>query len=170
MALALNVFQTVPVVAPTSPVGIYTAPVGYTGVVLLAQAANVGSQTQTVSFSHQRTVAGVAVTTEIIKELPIEASDTANLLPGKLVLLDEEGSSVSSERFAEWLNLAHLDSNPTNLVVGPPDGFSDEFKQSADQLISLSELTLTHEMAAALLMEQLYRASEINRGSAYHRN
>ena len=63
MALALNVFQTVPVVAPTSPVGIYTAPVGYTGVVLLAQAANVGSQTQTVSFSHQRTVAGVAVTT-----------------------------------------------------------------------------------------------------------
>ena len=86
MALALNVFQTVPVVAPTSPVGIYTAPVGYTGVVLLAQAANVGSQTQTVSFSHQRTVAGVAVTTEIIKELPIEASDTANLLPGKLVL------------------------------------------------------------------------------------
>ena len=86
MALALNVFQTVPVVAPTSPVGIYTAPVGYTGVVLLAQAANVGSQTQTVSFSHQRSVAGVAVTTEIIKELPIEASDTANLLPGKLVL------------------------------------------------------------------------------------
>ena len=86
MALALNVFQTVPVVAPTSPVGIYTAPVGYTGVVLLAQAANVGSQTQTVSFSHQRSVAGVAVTTEIIKELPIEASDTANILQGKLVL------------------------------------------------------------------------------------
>jgi len=86
MALALNVFQTVPVVASTNPVGIYTAPIGYTGVVLLAQAANVGSQTQTVSFSHQRTVAGVAVTTEIIKELPIEASDTANLLPGKLVL------------------------------------------------------------------------------------
>ena len=89
-------------------------------------------------------------------------------LPGKLVLLDEEGSSVSSEEFAEWLNFAHLDGNPTNLVVGPPDGFSDEFKQSADQLISLSELTLTHEMAAALLMEQLYRASEINRGSSYH--
>ena len=62
MALALNVFQTVTKVAPTSPVGIYTAPVGYTGVVLLA------------------------VTTEIIKNLPIESSDTANLLAGKLVL------------------------------------------------------------------------------------
>ena len=43
MALALNVFQTVTKVAPTNPVGIYTAPVGYTGVVLLAQAANVGA-------------------------------------------------------------------------------------------------------------------------------
>jgi len=82
MALALNVFQTVTKVAPTSAVGIYTAPVGYTGVVLLAQAANVGSVTRTVSISHKRD----SVTTEIVKDLPIEASDTANLLPGKLVL------------------------------------------------------------------------------------
>ena len=86
MALALNVFQTVTFVAPTSPVGIYTAPVGYTGVVLLAQAANVGSETYQVSLSHERSVSGAAVTTEIIKNLPIESSDTANLLAGKLVL------------------------------------------------------------------------------------
>ena len=81
MALALNVFKTITQVAPTSPVGIYTASVGYSGVVLLAQAANVGSDTQTVSLSHKRD----SVTTEIVKTLPIEASDTANLLPGKLV-------------------------------------------------------------------------------------
>jgi hypothetical protein len=86
MALALNVFKTITKVAGTSPVGIYTAPVGYTGVVLLSQAANIGNNTQTVSFSHQRTVAGVAVTTEILKNFPISASDTANLLAGKLVL------------------------------------------------------------------------------------
>ena len=91
-------------------------------------------------------------------------------LPGRLVLLDEAGSSISSEGFADWLNSAHLDSNPTNLAVGPPDGFSDELKESADQLISLSDLTLAHEMAAALLMEQLYRAAEIIRGSTYHRS
>ena len=82
MALALNVFQTVTKVAPTVAVGIYTAPVGYTGVVLLAQAANVGTVTRTVSLSHKRD----AVTTEIVKSLPVQASDTANLLPGKLVL------------------------------------------------------------------------------------
>lgn len=86
MALALNVFKTITKVATTSPVGIYTAPVGYTGVVLLAQAANVSNQTQTVSFSHQRTRSGIAVTTEILKDFPISSSDTANLLAGKLVL------------------------------------------------------------------------------------
>jgi len=91
-------------------------------------------------------------------------------LPGRLVLLDESGSSISSDEMANWLNSAHLSGGQTNLAVGPPDGFSDELKESADQLISLSDLTLTHEMAAALLMEQLYRASEINRGSSYHRN
>ena len=86
MALALNIFRTITKVAGTTPVGIYTAPIGYTGVVLLSQAANIGNNTQTVSFSHQRTVAGVAVTTEILKNFPISASDTANLLAGKLVL------------------------------------------------------------------------------------
>ena len=86
MALALNVFKTVTSICPTSPVGIFTASTGYTGVVLLAQAANVGSQTYTVSLSHERSVSGIAVTTEIIKDLPIESSDTANLLAGKLVM------------------------------------------------------------------------------------
>lgn len=86
MPLALNVFKTVTKVAPTSPVGIYTAPTGYTGVVLLAQAANIDSGTHTISFSHERTLSGIAVTTEILKDFPISGNDTANLLPGKLVL------------------------------------------------------------------------------------
>ena len=86
MALALNVFKTITKVATTNSVGIYTAPVGYTGVVLLAQAANIGNNTRTVSFSHKRTVIGIAVTTEILKDFPISASDTANLVAGKLVL------------------------------------------------------------------------------------
>jgi len=86
MALALNVFKTVTSIASTNAVGIYTAPVGYTGVVLLAQAANIGNNTQTISFSHKRTSSGIAVTTEILKDFPIAKSDTANLLSGKLVL------------------------------------------------------------------------------------
>jgi hypothetical protein len=92
MALALNVFQTVTSVVTTSPVGIYTAPVGYTGVVLLAQVANIGATSEDVSLSHQRSVAGIAVTTEMLKQYPISSNDTVNLLSGKLVL--ESGDTL----------------------------------------------------------------------------
>jgi hypothetical protein len=87
MALPLNVFKTITKVVTTSPVGIYTAPVGYTGVILLAQCTNVGANSQDITFSHQRTNnVGTISTTRILKNFPIPANDTANLLPGKLVL------------------------------------------------------------------------------------
>ena len=82
MALALNIFQTVTAVVDTSPTVIYTAPVGYTGVVLLAQVANVGTTSEDVTLVHRRS----STDTEMLKEFPIAASDTANLLAGKLVL------------------------------------------------------------------------------------
>jgi len=86
MALALNVYKTVTSVATTSTVGIYTAPVGYAGVVLLAQVANVGSETYTVTVSHQRSVSGTAVTTEIVKNYSIPANDSASVLDGRLIM------------------------------------------------------------------------------------
>jgi len=93
MALPLNVYKTITTVVPTGAVGIYTAPVGYSSVVLLAQAANIDSNTHTISFSHKRSVVGVAVTTEILKDFPIEGNDTTTLLGGKLVL--ESGDSLT---------------------------------------------------------------------------
>ena len=96
-------------------------------------------------------------------------SELSNL-SGRLVLLDQGGTEMSSEEMANWLKTVMLEGQTTNLAVGPHDGFSKELKRSAIQTISLSQLTLTHEMAAALLMEQLYRATEINRGSSYHRD
>ena len=96
-------------------------------------------------------------------------SELSNL-SGRLVLLDQGGIKMSSEEMANWLKTAILEGQTTNLAVGPHAGFSKELKRSARQTISLSQLTFTHEMAAALLMEQLYRATEINRGSSYHRD
>ena len=95
MALALNVFKTVTKIVGTSAVGIYTAPVGYTGVVLLAQVANIGATSADVSLSHKRSVSGIAVTTEMLKQYPIS---------GKLVLesgdvLVISGSHVSNLKF-----------------------------------------------------------------------
>jgi len=86
MALALNVYKTITSVASTSVVGIYTAPVGYAGVVLLAQVANIGSETHTVTISHKRSVAGVAVTTEIVKNYAVPANDSVSVLDGRLIM------------------------------------------------------------------------------------
>ena len=86
MALPLNVYKTITKIATTSPVGIYTAPVGYSGIVLLAQVANIGSNTHTISFSHRRTTAGIAVTTEILKDFPVQGNDSSSLFQGKLTL------------------------------------------------------------------------------------
>ena len=89
MALPLNVFKTVNHVATTSPVGIYTAPTGYTGVVLLAQATNIHStDSHDVTFSHKRD----STTTELMKSSPITAEDSLSLVAGRLVL--EPGDSI----------------------------------------------------------------------------
>ena len=106
MALALNIFKTITQVTPSEMVGIYTAPTGYTGVVLLAQCANIGQTTETISISHTRIPrrSGTAVTTEMLQDFPITANDTANLLPGKLVvesgdIIKISGSSNSNLKF-----------------------------------------------------------------------
>lgn len=104
MALALNVFKTITTVVGVNTVGIYTAPTGYTGVVLLAQCTNIGSSSQDITFNHKRTVSGIAVTTELLKNYPISANDTSNLLAGKLVLesgdvLEIRGTSATNLKF-----------------------------------------------------------------------
>ena len=82
MALPLNVFKTVNVVAATSATEIYTAPVGYTGVVLMAQAANIDSTSHDVTFSHKRS----STVTELTKSTPIPGNDALAMVTGRLVL------------------------------------------------------------------------------------
>jgi hypothetical protein len=82
MALALNVFTTITAIVDTTPTVIYTAPVGYTGVVLLAQVANVGATSEDVTVVPRINLND----TRILKQYPISSGDTANLLVGKLVL------------------------------------------------------------------------------------
>jgi len=100
MALALNVFKTVAEIVSLSATEVYTAPVGYTGVVLLAQVANIGSTSEDITLLHRRS----ATDTEILKEFPISGNDTANLLTGKLVIesgdtLVLSGSNASNLKF-----------------------------------------------------------------------
>ena len=96
MALALNVYQTITGIVTTGSVGIYTAPVGYSAIVLLAQVTTTSSGTETINFSHERTTSGIAVTTEMALGYPVPANDATNLLAGKLVLESGDSMIVSS--------------------------------------------------------------------------
>jgi 23S rRNA (pseudouridine1915-N3)-methyltransferase len=86
-----------------------------------------------------------------------------------LLLLDSRGRQLSSEQFAEWLG-RQRDSGTQSLVVaiGPADGWTPEGRGRADTLLSLSAMTLPHEMVRVVLAEQLYRAFTILAGHPYH--
>jgi len=86
-----------------------------------------------------------------------------------IVLLDSRGKQLSSEEFAEFLE-NHQNRNPQPLLfaVGAADGFSDEARKSASFVLSLGKMTLAHELARVVLLEQLYRAFSILKGHPYH--
>ena len=88
---------------------------------------------------------------------------------GELILLDENGQSGSTEwmlsNWKEW----KLSTSTIHLAIGPVDGFNQSVIEH-HKSISLGPLTMTYEMAAVVLLEQLYRASEIEKGSPYHRD
>jgi 23S rRNA (pseudouridine1915-N3)-methyltransferase len=86
-----------------------------------------------------------------------------------LVLFDPRGKQLSSEEFAKFLQ-NHQDRNPQPLIlaIGPADGFSDQARESAAAILSLGKLTMAHELARIVLLEQVYRAFTILKGHPYH--
>ena len=86
-----------------------------------------------------------------------------------LVLLDEQGRQLSSEELAKFLG-DYQDRNPLPLLfaVGAADGFTDQARQAATLVLSLGKMTLAHELARVVLLEQLYRAFTILKGHPYH--
>ena len=86
-----------------------------------------------------------------------------------LILMDSRGKEFSSEQFAMLLG-DYQDRNPLPLVfaIGGADGFSDQARAAAQQVISLGKMTLAHELARVVLLEQVYRAFTILKGHPYH--
>lgn len=91
--------------------------------------------------------------------------------PGALfVALDPAGTAMTSEQFAAWLEgCATAGRSTFAFAVGGPDGFGESVRSRADLLLSLSAMTLPHQLALVVLAEQLYRAMRIIRGEPYHR-
>lgn len=81
-----------------------------------------------------------------------------------------EGKQLSSVKFAEKLEKISVDGKSTvNIVIGSSFGIADEIKAMSDFKLSMSEMTFPHQLARVMLLEQLYRAFQINSGGKYHK-
>lgn len=86
-----------------------------------------------------------------------------------VIALDQRGRSLSSEQLADLMSEHMVRSIPEwTLLIGGPYGLSDTLRKRADLVLSLSTMTLTHQMARLLLLEQLYRCCTIIRNEPYH--
>jgi len=96
-----------------------------------------------------------------LKKLEADRAATA-------ILLDADGRSFDSNAFAKWLGeLRDRGTRQVIFICGNADGFPESLRERVSQRISLSAMTLSHELARAVLAEQIYRAFAILSGSPY---
>lgn len=95
----------------------------------------------------------------ILKQL--QPSDT-------VVLLDEHGQEPRSVELAAWLEKKQVSTRRLVFVIGGPYGFSAAVYNRANEKLSLSQLTFSHQMVRLIFVEQLYRACTIIKGEPYH--
>lgn len=88
----------------------------------------------------------------------------------RIVALCVEGQHFGSEEFAKWLDNAAISGNGSvAFIIGSSHGLAPEVKQQAELKLSLSDMTLPHQLARLMLTEQIYRAFMIRNGSKYHK-
>ncbi len=108
------------------------------------------------------------LTTEILKAKEGERLQAQVPPKSYVAALDPRGKEFTTEEFAAWLSKREEQSHPLTFLIGGHWGLSDAVLAAADERVALSRLTLTHEMARLILLEQLYRAMTIKLGHPYH--
>jgi 23S rRNA (pseudouridine1915-N3)-methyltransferase len=120
----------------------------------------------------------VEVTTKVAGSAPDdvvrarEADELLSRIPTgeRLVALDGRGRSLSSADFAAWLgDQQRRGTSRVTFVVGGASGLDERIRARADLVLSLSAMTLPHQIARLVLVEQIYRACTILRGEPYHK-
>lgn len=86
----------------------------------------------------------------------------------ELILFDSRGKQLSSEEFAAFVRERQERSSAPVFAIGPADGFSEATRRAADHVLSLGKMTIAHELARVVALEQLYRAFTILKGHPYH--
>ena len=87
----------------------------------------------------------------------------------RLMLLDARGKQLSSEELAALLEREQLQSVPLLAGIGGSDGFTEDARRQAALTLSLGKMTLPHELARVVVLEQIYRAFTILNNHPYHR-
>lgn len=111
--------------------------------------------TKSLTEEQQKTAEGEL----ILKQL--QPADT-------VVLLDEHGRELRSIELARWLEQKRNTARRLIFVIGGPYGFSSEVYGRANEKLSLSKMTFSHQMVRLIFTEQLYRACTIIKGEPYH--
>lgn len=105
------------------------------------------------------------------KTLSVEGERLLRQVPSGsyLIVLDVYGKELSSEELAARIDQLGLQGRSSiTFLIGGAFGLSKEVRAAADELLSFSRMTFTHQMVRLLLVEQIYRAFKINRGEKYH--
>lgn len=111
--------------------------------------------TKNLSEQQQKTQEGEL----LLKQL--QPSDT-------VVLLDERGTEHRSVEFADWLQKKQNTTRRLVFIIGGPYGFSEAIYKRANEMVSLSRMTFSHQMVRLVFTEQIYRACTIIKGEPYH--
>lgn len=110
--------------------------------------------------------------TEIDNALAKEADEIKKKIPGGsyVFALCIEGKEKSSEAFAEAIKTAAINGKSSLVfIIGSSFGLSDEIKKVADFKLSFSPMTFPHQLMRVMLLEQIYRAFQINNNGKYHK-
>ena len=92
------------------------------------------------------------------------------LMPDSIsIALDERGEQWPSQKWSQQMQRWMFESPRVNLIIGGPDGLSQQCRQACQHLVSLGRMTMPHALVRVVLVEQLYRAWTIIKGHPYHR-
>jgi len=107
---------------------------------------------------------------EILKALSQEADLIQKNVKGLFIPLCIEGKQLDSSAFSEFLTRKiPLQNAAVSFVIGSSFGLDQNLKNSADFKLSMSEMTFPHALASVMLMEQIYRAFQIEKNTGYHK-
>jgi len=118
---------------------------------------------------YEKRLTGTCSIEWILTKTPLQLEELS-LKEEKFIALDAQGKAFTSPQFSVWfMKMAESWHGKLTFVIGGPEGLSGSCRKKASHLLSLSPLTFTGQITRLLLIEQIYRALEINKGTGYHK-